>query len=51
MIEFNSTNGYNDVFIPAMKQLSQSYDDYYRQMEITNKKLLEKYPEIEKLYK
>lgn len=49
--EFNSANGYNDVFIPAMKQLSPSYADYYHQMELANKKLLERYPEIEKLYK
>jgi DNA-binding transcriptional MerR regulator len=49
MKEFNSSNGYNDIFIPAMKQLSSSYAEYYRQLEVTNKKLLEQYPEIEKL--
>ena len=49
MKEFNKTNGYNDIFIPAMKQLSSSYEEYYCQMEVTNKKLLEQYPEIETL--
>ncbi|MGB4984477.1 MAG: MerR family transcriptional regulator [Erysipelotrichaceae bacterium] len=48
MKEFNSSNGYNDIFIPAMKQLSSSYADYYDQIEVANKKLLEQYPEIEK---
>jgi len=49
MKKFNSKNGYNNVFIPAMKQLSNSYSEYYRQMEIANEKLLAQYPEIEKL--
>lgn len=49
MKEFNSSNGYNDIFLPAMKQLSTSYAEYYRKMEVANKKLLEQYPEIEKL--
>ncbi len=47
--EFNSTSGYYDVFIPAMKQLSVSYAEYYKQMEIANEKLLAQYPEIAKL--
>ncbi len=48
--EFNSTSGYNDIFIPALKELSSSYSKYYKQMEIANKKLLAQYPEIEKMY-
>lgn len=51
MKEFNSTNGYNDVFIPALKELSPSYAKYYKQLEIANEKLLTEYPEIERLYK
>ncbi len=47
---FNASSGYNEVFIPAMKQLSPSYTEYYKQLEVANKKLLEQYPEIEKLY-
>lgn len=48
MKEFNSAHGYNDVFIPAMRRLSSSYTEYYRQLEIANEKLLEQYPEIER---
>lgn len=48
--EFNNTSGYNDVFIPALKELSSSYSEYYKQLEIANKKLLAQYPEIEKMY-
>lgn len=29
-------NGYNDVFIPAMKRLSQSYREYHRALEAAN---------------
>lgn len=47
--EFNKSSGYNDVFIPAMKKLSNYYSDYYKQLEIANKKLLLNYPEIERL--
>ena len=47
--EFNRASGYYDVFIPAMKKLSASYAEYYRQMELANDKLLEQYPEIAKL--
>lgn len=47
--EFNKASGYYDTFIPAMKKLSVSYSDYYKQMECANKKLLNQYPEIAKL--
>lgn len=49
--EFNSSSGYNDVFIPAMKRLSPSYAEYYRQLEAANDKLLDRFPEILKLGK
>lgn len=49
MKHFNKTNGYNDVFIPAMRQLSNSYREYYQQLELANEKLLKQYPELEKL--
>ncbi len=49
MKSFNSSNGYYDIFIPTLKQLSFSYAEYYGQMEVANKKLLEQYPEIQKL--
>lgn len=44
--EFNSTSGYYDIFIPALKQLSDSYAEYYSQLEVANEKLLSHYPEI-----
>jgi hypothetical protein len=47
--DFNSTSGYYDRFIPAMKRLSRSYLEYYKQMEIANEKLLSQYPEIANL--
>ena len=47
--EFNSTSGYYDIFIPALKKLSSSYAEYYRRLEAANKKLLAHYPEISKM--
>ncbi|HQA59594.1 MAG: hypothetical protein GX866_01265 [Firmicutes bacterium] len=38
--EFCSTSGYNDVFITALKELSPSYADYCKQLEIANNKLM-----------
>ena len=49
MKEFNKVSGYIDVFIPALKELSSSYADYYKQLEIANEKLLAQYPDIEEL--
>lgn len=45
---FNSTSGYYDVFLPALKELSSSYSQYCQQLEIANKTILSQYPEIEK---
>lgn len=43
---FNYTSGYYEVFIPAIKELSPSYAEYYMQLEASNEKLLAEYPEI-----
>ncbi|MFS0783131.1 MerR family transcriptional regulator [Bacillus sp. 1P06AnD] len=48
LIDFNHSSGYYDIFIPAMKKLSPSYADYYRNVEITNQRLLSLYPDIAK---
>lgn len=48
--EFNNTSGYYDVFIPAMKKLSPSYAEYHKHIEMADKKLLSKYPEIAEFY-
>lgn len=45
MKAFGETSGYNDVFIPAMRRLSPSYDKYYKQLMEANKVFLEKYPD------
>lgn len=42
---FNQESGYNNIFIPAMKKLSQSYRDYHEAMEKANEVFLEKYPD------
>lgn len=49
ILEFNSTSGYYDIFIPAMKKLSSTYAKYHKQIEITNEELLIRYPEIARL--
>ncbi|MFZ7134295.1 MAG: MerR family transcriptional regulator [Eubacteriales bacterium] len=46
MKEFGSTSGYYDIFLPAMRKLSPSYDEYYKQLEEANDKLIQEYPEI-----
>lgn len=43
--KFNSDSGYNDIFIPAMKKLSKSYQDYFVALEQANKIFIEKYPQ------
>lgn len=48
MKELNNSNGYNDIFIPAMKRLSPFYAEYYQQLETANKIFLTRYPETEK---
>lgn len=47
MREFGSTSGYYDIFIPAMRKLSNSYDEYQKQLEIANEKMIQQYPEIQ----
>ena len=42
--QFNSTSGYNEVFIPAMCRLSKSYREYYEALQKANEKFLQRYP-------
>jgi DNA-binding transcriptional MerR regulator len=44
---FNAASGYNDVFIPAMKDLSPSYAAYCRQLESANEVLRLHHPDID----
>lgn len=42
--KFNSTSGYYDTFIPAMKQLSKSYREYHMALETADKVFVEEFP-------
>lgn len=44
MKEFCSTSGYYDIFIPAMRKLSPSYNAYYEQMLNANEQFIQLYP-------
>lgn len=44
MRQFHSASGYNEIFIPAMCRLSNSYREYYEAMQKANEKFLQKYP-------
>lgn len=46
MKEFGRTSGYNDIFIPEMRRLSPSYEEYYQNLIKANEVILGKYPEI-----
>ena len=48
MKEFCQTNGYYDIFIPAMRKLSPLYNQYYEQMLVVNEEFEKKYPEYMK---
>ena len=44
---FNSMSGYNDIFIPAMCRLSESYRKYNEELSTASEMFLQKYPELE----
>lgn len=41
--QFNSISGYNEIFIPAMCQLSESYGKYYNELLKANEKFIDRY--------
>lgn len=43
--QFNRISGYNEIFIPAMCQLSESYRKYYNELLKANEKFADKYLE------
>lgn len=45
MKQICATNGYNEKFIPAMRKLSPSYNEYYEQMIKANEQFIKNYPE------
>lgn len=48
--EFQRTGGYNDVFLPAMEWLSDSYRRYRTALSEANETLLARYPQIREWY-
>lgn len=42
--QFNSASGYDDIFIPAMCRLSESYQKYHEELSAADKVFLQKYP-------
>lgn len=45
---FNQESGYNDIFIPAMKKLSQPYRIYHDAMQKANEVFIETYPNAQR---
>lgn len=50
MLEFQKASGYYEVFIPNMRKLSPSYDEYFKKLEKANERFLEHYPEASRWY-
>ena len=48
--QFGKVSGYNDIFIPALCRLSNSYREYQEAMERANEKLLQEYPQYANLF-
>ena len=46
MKSFGKTSGYNDIFIPAMRRLSPSYEEYYQNLLKANVVFLERFPDF-----
>ena len=44
--QLNRENGYNDVFIPAMRRLSSSYREYYEKLLKANEVFLKSYRRV-----
>ena len=50
LLEFQKSGGYYDVFIPNMRKLSPSYDEYYKKLEEVNKRFMQRYSETSAWY-
>lgn len=46
MKSFGQTSGYNDIFIPAMRKLSPSYEEYYQNLLKANEVFKERFPDF-----
>ena len=47
MKDLLETSGYNHIFIPAMRKLSPSYEDYYQNLMQANEKFMERFPDYQ----
>jgi len=43
---FGETSGYNDIFIPAMRRISPSYEQYYQKLLKANEIFVERFPDF-----
>jgi DNA-binding transcriptional MerR regulator len=50
LLDFQKSSGYYDIFIPNLKILSDSYNEYSEKLAAANKILIEKYPQTAELY-
>ena len=50
LLDFQNSSGYYDIFIPNLKILSDSYNEYSEKLAAANKILIEKYPQTAELY-
>ncbi len=50
LLEFQRTSGYYDVFIPNMRKLSPSYDEYFQKLQEANKRFVQRYSETSTWY-
>lgn len=46
MKSFGETSGYSEIFIPEMRKLSPSYDEYYKKLLKANESFIERYPDF-----
>jgi hypothetical protein len=46
MKSFGKVSGYNDIFIPAMRRLSPSYEEYYQNLLKANMVFLERFQDF-----
>lgn len=45
MKSFGETSGYNEIFIPGMRKISPSYEEYYQNLLKANEVFIERFPE------
>lgn len=51
LMQFQQQSGYNDILIPNLKLLSDSYREYFEMLQAANRSFIEKYPQAKDIYK